>query len=67
MRTFVNWTMELNKVLINVLILGSTVRDLKGLNNLKVLKELTLPIFGKKLAIPVRTTMKSSQFQLSLK
>ena len=51
----------------NILILPNAERDLKGLNSLKVLNIDTLSKLGRADNIPVTTTIKSSQFQASLK
>lgn len=47
--------------------LGIAESDLKGLNILNVRKPVMLPIFGRKESKAVTTTVKSNQFQASLK
>ena len=58
---------EDNSVDTNIRIFPNADNDLKGLNNLKVLSIDTLLELGRADNSPVITTIKSSQFQASLK
>lgn len=62
-----SYVTEAIKVPIKILILGKVVNDLKGLINLIVLKPLMPFMEGISVISDVTTTMKSIQFQLSVK
>jgi hypothetical protein len=66
-KIFPNWTTEAKSVLTRIFILGSVERDLNGRNNRKVRRPDTLFMPGIEEDIAVRTTIKSNQFQASLR
>ena len=65
--TFESWTIEIRRVFTRFYILGITDKLFSGRKSRKVLRADTFPMPGMKDNNPVITTMKSSQFQESLK
>ena len=66
-RILLNWLREFSKVLTRSFMLGMAERLLSGLKSLKVLRAETLLINGMFYMRPVITTVKSNQFQPSLR
>jgi hypothetical protein len=66
-KIFVNCFKEFNSVFINIFILGTADKLLRGRSNLKDLIARTFSIFGIICNKAVITTVKSSQFHPSLR
>jgi hypothetical protein len=62
-----SWATEASRVEISIFMDGIVVRLLSGLISLKVLIPLTVVICGMTVRSELTTTMKSSQFQASLR